>query len=40
MKSFKTIDEQDFAFSSIYRSMSVFYTKNILKIIERYLLRS
>lgn len=37
LSSFKTIDEQDFAFSSIYRSMSPFYCKHILKIIEKYL---
>lgn len=39
-KEYKTIDEQDFAFSSLYRSMSVFYTKHILKIIEKYLLKN
>jgi len=37
LKSFKTIDEQDFAFASIYRGMSVIYCKHILKIIEHYL---
>lgn len=40
LKDFRTIDEQDYAFSSIYRSMSMIYSKHILKIIERYLTRS
>jgi hypothetical protein len=37
IKNFKTIDEQDYAFSSIYRSMSLFYVKHITKQIEKYL---
>ena len=37
LKDFKTIDEQDTAFGSIYRGMSAFYVKHILKIIEKYL---
>lgn len=40
IKDFKTIDEEDFAFSSIYRSMSIYYVKHILKIIETYLTRN
>lgn len=40
LKNFKTIDEQDFAFSSIYRSMSIMYCKHVLKIIESYLTKS
>ena len=35
--SFKTIDEQDYAFSSLYRSMSIYYCKHILKILEKHL---
>lgn len=37
LKDFKTMDEEDFAFSSLYRSMSIYYCKNVLKIIEKYL---
>ncbi|MBQ7352117.1 MAG: hypothetical protein IJW59_04610 [Clostridia bacterium] len=37
---FKTIDEQDYAFTSIYRSMSLYYCKHILKLIEKYLINS
>lgn len=37
LKDFKTIDEEDFAFSSLYRSMSIFYSRHVLKIIESYL---
>jgi hypothetical protein len=37
LKSFKTIDEQDYAFASMNRSMSAFYCKHIMKIIENYL---
>lgn len=37
VKNFKTMDEEDFAFTSIYRSMSPIYVKHILKIIEKYL---
>lgn len=37
LKEFKTIDEQDYAFASIYRGMSPYYCKHILKIIERYI---
>lgn len=40
LKSFRTIDEQDYAFSSIYRSMSIIYSKHILRLIEKYLTRS
>ena len=39
LKSFKTIDEEDFAFSSLYRSMSPIYSKHIIRIIENYLSR-
>ena len=38
IKNFKTIDEQDLAFTSIYRSLSPYYVKHILKLIERYLI--
>lgn len=37
IKNFKTIDEEDNAFTSIYRSMSLLYVKHIIKIIEKYL---
>lgn len=37
VKSFKTIDEQDEAFISPYRSLSPIYVKHILKLIEKYL---
>jgi len=37
LQDFLTIDEQDKAFTSRYRSMSSFYVKHILKIIENYL---
>ena len=40
LKEFKTMDEEDFAFSSIYRSMSIFYSKNIMKIIEAYITKN
>lgn len=40
VKDYKTIDEEDYAFTSIYRSMSLFYVKHILKIIEKYLERA
>lgn len=40
LKDFKTIDENDFAFSSLYRSMSIYYVKRVLKIIENYLNRN
>lgn len=40
IKDFQTIDEQDKAFVSIYRSMSLFYAKHVIKIIEKYLLKS
>ena len=36
IKNFKTIDEQDYAFSSMYRSMSLYYVKHIIKLIEKY----
>lgn len=39
LKEFRTIDEQDYAFSSLYRSMSPYYCKHIMKIIENYLSR-
>lgn len=35
MRDFRTIDEQDYAFSSLYRSMSAFYSRHILKTIEK-----
>ena len=35
IRDFKTIDEQDYAFSSLYRGMSAFYSRHILKIIEK-----
>lgn len=35
IRDFKTIDEQDYAFSSLYRSMSALYSKHITKIIEK-----
>lgn len=38
--SFVTLDEQDNAFSSLYRSMSIIYVKHILKIIEKYIMRA
>lgn len=38
IKNYKTIDEQDDAFASPYRSMSPIYVKHILKVIEKYLL--
>lgn len=37
LQDFKTIDEEDFAFSSLYRSMSMLYCRHILKIIEKYI---
>lgn len=37
IKNFTTIDEQDLAFVSIYRSLSHIYVKHILKLIEKYL---
>lgn len=39
IKQFKTIDEQDFALISEYRSMSLIYIKHITKIIEKNLLK-
>ncbi len=39
VKQFKTIDEEDQAFVSIYRSMSLIYVKHITKIIEKQLLK-
>ena len=38
LKEIKTLDEEDFALTSIYRSMSPFYVKHINKIIEKYLI--
>lgn len=38
IKNFTTIDGQDLAFISIYRSLSHIYVKHILKLIERYLI--
>lgn len=35
MRDFKTIDEQDYAFSSLYRGMSAFYSRHVLKTIEK-----
>lgn len=40
VKDFVTIDEQDYAFTSIYRSMSLYYVKHTLKLIEKYLERA
>lgn len=40
IKDYVTIDEEDYAFTSIYRSMSLFYVKHILKLIEKYLERA
>lgn len=40
IKSFRTIDEQDYAFASVYRGMSLFYCNRILKLIENYLIKS
>lgn len=40
IKDFVTLDEEDNAFVSVYRSMSMYYVKHILKIIERYLERA
>ena len=40
LRDFKTIDEQDYAFSSLYRGMSAFYSRHILKIIEKTLTKS
>lgn len=40
IKEYKTIDEQDFAFSSMYRSMSIFYVKRVIKIIEKFLINN
>lgn len=40
VKDYMTIDEEDFAFTSLYRSMSLYYVKHILKIIEKYLERA
>ncbi len=40
VKDYVTIDEEDFAFTSMYRSMSLYYVKHILKIIEKYLERA
>lgn len=40
LRDFKTIDEEDYAFSSLYRSMSIIYCKHILKIIEKYITRA
>ena len=39
IKQFKTLDEQDQAFVSIYRSMSLIYVKHITKILEKQLLK-
>jgi len=38
IKNFTTIDEQDLAFISIYRSLSHIYVKHILRLIEKYLI--
>ena len=37
LKQFKTIDEEDLAFISIYRSMSLIYVKHITKLLEKML---
>ena len=40
LKDFNTIDEQDKAFTSRYRSMSSIYVKHILKKIENYIVKN
>ncbi len=37
IRDFKTLDEQDDAFTSIYRSMSLYYVKNVINKVEKYL---
>jgi len=37
IRDFKTMDEQDDAFTSIYRSMSIYYVKNVINKVEKYL---
>ena len=39
IKQFQTLDEQDQAFVSIYRSMSLIYVKHITKILEKQILK-
>ena len=39
VKQFQTLDEQDQAFVSIYRSMSLIYVKHITKILEKQILK-
>ncbi len=40
IRDYVTLDEQDFAFVSAHRSMSLFYVKHVLKLIEKYLSRA
>lgn len=40
IKDYVTLDEEDNAFVSTYRSMSTYYVKHILKIIEKYMERA
>ena len=35
MKNFKTIDEQEYVFTSEYKSLSVLYAKHVIKVIEK-----
>ena len=39
IKQFQTLDEQDQAFVSIYRSMSLIYVKHITKVLEKQILK-
>jgi len=40
VKDYQTLDEQDYAFTSIYRAMSPFYVKHILKLIEKFFINN
>jgi len=40
VKNYKTMDEEDHAFISSYRSMSPIYVKHILKVIEKFILNN
>ena len=37
IKDFKTLDEQDFAFSSKYKSLSLLYAKKVISVVEKFL---
>ncbi len=39
LKLFKTIDEQDYAFTSQYRSMSPIYVRHITKVLEKQIIK-